>query len=126
MRHPHRRESIHLDGFQVPTASFDVKNFLLRADGIPLPHFHRRISAAMEHERVVASKQARAIDAQLQIGAAFARLGGVPKILHGAGCIEQRPCELPMVKTRAGPCALRSAPGLWIDTVSSLTGYIVR
>jgi hypothetical protein len=40
MRHPHRRESIHLDGFQVPAAAFDVKNFLLLADGIAFAHFH--------------------------------------------------------------------------------------
>jgi hypothetical protein len=71
----------------------------------------------VEHERVVAPQQTRAIDAQLQIGPAFFRLSGVPKVFHRAGCIEQMRGELPIAKAMLF--------GLWIDTVSFVTGYIL-
>jgi hypothetical protein len=79
----------------------------------------------VKHQGVVAPEQARAVDAQLQVGPAFARLGGVPKILHGAGCIEQMQGEMPIAKTPAGAPLFRLWPGLWIDTALFVTGYIV-
>ena len=100
VRHSHRRKSIHLDRFEVPSAAFHIKNIFFLADDVLLAHFHRSVATAVEHKRVVPPEQARGVNTQLEIRPALGRVRGIPKVLHRAPCIEQMPAELPMAKAK--------------------------
>ena len=84
MRHPHRREAIRFDRLQVPAAAFDVKDLFLFAEDIAFHDLDRSIAAAMQHKRRVPSQQPGGVNSLLEVGLAFIRLDGVPKIVHRA------------------------------------------
>ena len=82
MCHAHRREARFLDEFEVLAAALDVEDVLVVADEVALPDFDRRIAAAVQHQRFVASEQARAIDALREIALEPRGFLVVPQTLH--------------------------------------------
>ena len=56
---PHRREARRFDELEVPAAALHVEDGQLVAEAVALDDLHRRVAAAVEHERLVAAEQAR-------------------------------------------------------------------
>ncbi len=56
--HPHGREAAGLDRGEVPAAAFHVEQFDGFADGVCFPNFDRRVTTAVQHQRLVPTEQA--------------------------------------------------------------------
>src|SRR5215210_8070569 len=79
----HRGEPGRLDGLQVPPAPLDVEDVLLLAEQIALADLDRRVSPAMEHQRLVPPQQTRGIDPQAEVAFVVRGFVVVPEALHG-------------------------------------------
>src|SRR4030095_1261760 len=77
--HPHWREPRFFDEFEVPTAALDVEYLFVLANEIALRNLYGGISAAVQHERLIAAEQARSVNAQAEIALERERFGVAPQ-----------------------------------------------